>query len=999
MIYAFDGFEVDTDRLEVRRDGAPEHVEPQVFDVLRYLIEHRERVVTKIELFEEIWGGAFVGESTLTSRIKSARRVVGDSGQAQQVIRTVHRRGYQFVGDVQEVDAEAAGAPSPAGPAGAPADPERVPSGTVTFLFTDIQGSSRLWENHPDQMTVATARHDEMLREAVGDHDGLVFATTGDGMAVAFRTATDAVAAARRIREVLDAEPWPDPIGLKVRLGIHTGEAVERDGDYFGAAVNRAARVMAAAHGGQTLVSDVTAGIIDDDGLVDLGVCQIDPAMPSIRLWQVGGPAFPPPAGALAHPLPSLRTELIGRGADLERVADAVAEHRLVSIVGPGGAGKTTLALAAANAVVVSFPAGVVFVELASVGDGAAIPRAVAEAAGVEGAVAADPTSLAAHLARRPLLLVLDNCEHLHDECADFIDDLLDAGSEATVLTTSREPHGVEGEVVLPLGSLQAAAPELFVRRARAAAPNIEIDVGDDRVSHMCRRLDGLPLAIELAAAQLAHLGLDDLLARLDASLELSQRSRSRGGGRHLTLDRTIAWSYDLLDESGRWLLRQFGVFPGSFDLAAAEAVGRRDGRTTVVPVLSDLVAKNLLTRDGTTGRYRLLETIRAFAGRRLERDGEHDDAAERLREHVVGRATALSRVDRWFSGRNAASVRADLDNVRFAFDRSMGSGRTTDALELHVGCCFLFRNTLSCIDGRRWAARLETVEAELEPIDRLWSTLVRNDVAQGTADHRAGARAAAEAVRLAESAGDATATVIAQQSAALQFVVSDPDEALRRFDATLEIARSSEDRRLVRLLRAFVSVTQLAAGRIDLGMELADEVGHEVTGDGYDVFIAHWAAWTACMIRGDADGLRYWLDRQRTYLAGIDIPEPWMFLWSMALNHAMEGEDPVTRLRQARVRADGEGHDIAADVVLALVVVELLAERYEQAAELLGLVMRSPLNNLSHYVVARTLREQLKDRLDDETLRHAFERSTELDADAILDARGLSTDRASTYA
>jgi predicted ATPase/class 3 adenylate cyclase len=989
MIYSFDGVEVDTDRLQVLRDGAPEHVEPQVFDVLCYLIEHRDRVVTKLELFDEIWGGAFVGESTLTSRIKSARRVVGDNGQAQRVIRTVHRRGYQFVGDVLERDTDPPLATSPSEIIGRTPGP----SGTVTFLFTDIQGSSRLWELHPDEMTVASARHDELLHTAVAEHDGVVFATAGDGVAAAFRIATDAMATARQIRSTLEAERWPDPVELRVRIGIHTGEAVERGGDYLGATVNRAARVMSAAHGGQTLISDAAAGVIDDDGLVDLGICQIDPSMPSMRLWQVDGPRFPAPAGAIASPLPSLRTELIGRVADLERVADALAEHRLVSIVGPGGAGKTTLALAAANSVLVSFPSGVVFVELASVNDGGGIPRAIAEAAGVEGAAASDVSSLTTHIARRPILLVLDNCEHLLDECAEFIDDLLDAGSEATVLTTSREPHGVDGEIVLPLGSLQAAAPELFVVRARAAARGLAVAVDDARVTHLCTRLDGLPLAIELAAAQLAHLGLDDLVSRLDASLELSKKGRSRAGGRHLTLDRTIAWSYDLLDESGRWLLRQFGVFPGSFDLATAEAVGARQGWATIVPTLSDLVAKNLLTRDETNGRYRLLETIRAFADQRLTEAGEHDVAAERLRSHVVRRATALTRVDRWFSGQNAASLRADLDNIRFAFDQSMWSGRTVEALELHIGCCFLFRNTLSCTDGRRWAARLEPVEADFDPVDRLWSTLVRADLAQGTADHETGARSAAEAVQLAEQASDATALVIARQSDALHYVVIDPDEALARLDHALELAEPLDDPRLERLLRAFVSVTELSAGRTDRGMEIAEEVGHEATGDGYDVFIANWAAWTGCLIRGDAERLRYWRERQRTYLSSIAIPEPWMFLWSTALNHAMEGDDPIAGLRQARVRADSEGHDIAADVILALVVIELLAGRRTEAAELLGLVMRSRLNNLSHYVLARTLRTRLRESLDHDTLTAAMRRGARRDADETLDARGLSLD------
>lgn len=963
MIFSFDGYEIDTDQLELRHEQTPVHVEPQVFDVLCHLIRHRDRVVTKLELFDEIWGGAFVGEATLTSRIKTARQAVGDNGQAQRLIRTIHRRGYQFVGDVLERQAPRSVAGSSAG----------VPTGTVTFLFSDIEGSSRLWELHPELMPDVIGRHDDVLGTAVATHGGVVFATAGDGLAAVFVRASDALDAARAIRSALDAEPWPEPVDLRVRLGIHTGEAIERDGDYLGGAVNRAARVMAAAHGGQTLVSDVTATIVGSDaGLIDLGMCRVDPAMAALRLWQVDAGSFPPLAGAVSASLPTLRTEMIGREPDLERVSDAIAESRLVSIVGPGGAGKTTLALAAANAALVSFPTGVVFVELASVNDGGGIHRAVAAAAGIEGAAAADTHSLAIHLARRPVLLVLDNCEHLLDESAEFIDSVLDAGSEATILTTTREPHGVDGEVIVPLGSLDAAAPHLFVERARSAS-GVDLAADDPRIGHICHRLDGLPLAIELAAAQLRHLGMDDLVAHLDASLDLGHRGRSRGRERHMTLERTIAWSYELLDEGGRHLLRQFGVFPGSFDLAAAEAVGRADGGPSILTTLSDLMAKSLMVRDVTTGRYRLLETIRAFAGQRLADAGETDGAAERLRRHVIERATSSTRLERWLSGQRAAALRADLDNVRFAFDRSMWTGQTVDALEIHIAASFLFRNTMSCTDGRRWAARLELSEAELDPIDRLWSNLVRADVAQGTADHAHNAAVSALAIELAAGVDDAVAVALAQQAHALQHVVRAPDHALELLSAPHGRASAVGDARLARLLRAFAAVTELAAGRIDVGTEMAEAVGHEVDGDGYDVFIANWAAWTACLISRDAERLRYWRERQRAYLNRVDVPEPWMFLWSTALNLAMEGDDPMNGLREARQRADGEGHDIAADIVLALAVIEDLRGDPEEAAALLGTAMRHPLNNLSHYVLARAVRETLREKLGPDAVAAAL--------------------------
>jgi len=398
MIYRFGGYEVDTARLEVRHEGESLHAEPQVFDVLRYLIEHRDRVITKIELLDEVWGGAFVSESALTSRIKSVRQLLGDSGKSQHVVRTVHGRGYQFVADVVGHEADATDRPghsgttpddTGAGDTDGTVPATATPTGTISFLFSDIEGSSALWEHHGDLMPNVIGRHDEILHRGVEANRGVVFSTAGDGVAAAFELASDAIAAARLIRSALDAEPWPSPIQLRVRLGVHSGEAARSNGDYHGAVVNRAARVMSAAYGGQTLISDVTVGLASsEDGLIDQGVCQIDPSMPTMRLWQLDGPSFPPLAGAVASSLPRMRTALIGRDLDLDRVVDATADHRIVSIVGPGGAGKTTLALAAANAAMTSFPAGVVFVELAAVSDAGGILQAVAQAARVEGAAA-----------------------------------------------------------------------------------------------------------------------------------------------------------------------------------------------------------------------------------------------------------------------------------------------------------------------------------------------------------------------------------------------------------------------------------------------------------------------------------------------------------------------------------------------------------------------------------------------------------------------------------
>ena len=984
MIYSFGGLTVDTDQIELRDGDTLVHVEPQVYDLLRHLIENRHRVVTKQELFEEIWGGAFVGESTLTSRIRTARQAVGDSGRAQRVIRTVHGRGYQFVAEVT-----ARSQPSPGHVAGEA--PTGAPTGTVTFLFSDIERSSLLWEKHPALMAQVIPRHDELLREAVGSNGGIVFATGGDGMAVAFGRVVDAVEAAEQIRSSLDDEQWPAPIVLRVRLGLHTGEALERDGDYLGPAVNRAARVMSAANGGQTLLSDVTAEILaEPDALTDLGMCQIDPAMPPMRLWQLGSARYPPLTGTVASAPPTLRKLLIGRESDLESVVSLASTSRLVSITGPGGAGKTSLALAAANAELASYPAGVAFAELAAANDSAGVSQAIAEAIGIQGPSSTDYGTLARHLAQRPMLLVLDNCEHLLDECAAFVDGLLDTGSAIHVLTTTREPLGVEGEAVFPLASLDSHAPELFVTRARSVASEIDLSADDPRVIEVCHHLDGLPLAVELAAAQLQFLGLDELRERLDGILDLSNTGRLRGGQRHVTLDRTIAWSYDLLGDSGRRLLRQLGVFPATFDLRAAEAVGS-GGHPPVLTEISDLVAKNLLVRHADTGRYRLLETIRTFALRRLEEAGEADAARERLRRHVVARATRTSRVDRWFSGTNAASFRADLDNARVAFERSISHGHVRDALEILVDGAFLWRNTLNCTDGRRWIDELGNAPEALGPPDELWLALMRADIGQGTADHEAMQRAAEDAVELARIAGDAEALVIALHFEALPYIVAAPEDAASRLRHALGIADDLDDPRLAQLLEVFAAVAALADGDVGGGVERAEEVAHATEGDGYQVFIANWAAWMATLISEDAEALRHWTDRQRDYLALVGLRETWLTIWSMALSSAMEGEDVHIRLRQARLRADREGLQSATDTVLALAMIARFEQRPRDAAGLLGVVTGHALNNTAHYVLYRTLRGALRAQLGPGEVEDLMRRGSTMSMDSVLEDHDLS--------
>ncbi len=453
-----------------------------------------------------------------------------------------------------------------------------------------------------------------------------------------------------------------------------------------------------------------------------------------------------------ARALPAARNRLVGRGRDLDAVAKLLREHRVVTITGPGGAGKSTLALAHArrvqsDGVDVSGGVDVVFAELAPVREGGEVTRAVAEAVGVEGEAAERTSVLAATLTTRPVLLVLDNCEHVLDASAALVDAILDAGDRAQVLVTSREPLRVGGEAVHALGSLGSSAVELFVERANAVAGADVAEAGDPRVALLCERLDGLPLAIELAAAQLRHLSLAELVDRLDDRLVLLAGERPRAGARHSALAATIDWSYRLLSDRARDVFDRLGVFPASFDLDAVVAVNGGLDAAEVTNVVGDLVAKSLVVHERSTGRYRLLETIRLFAVQRLAESCAYDDVVELLRRHVVRRATSVSRTGAWLSTTLAAQSRDDLANVRLAFEASLADDQLSDAVDVALGISTLWRNAVSYAEGRGWVRDL--LSRDLDDADRVWALQLSADVGLGAGDPRAMRKATAEALAL----------------------------------------------------------------------------------------------------------------------------------------------------------------------------------------------------------------------------------------------------------
>lgn len=540
-----------------------------------------------------------------------------------------------------------------------------LPTQTITFLFTDIEGSTRLWERNPQAMRTALARHDTLLQHAVQSNNGKVFKTVGDGFCAAFATPVDAVAAARDAQRALFSEPWPDAIALRVRMALHTGEAEQRDADYFGPPLNRVARLLAIGHGGQILLSQAVCELLPAEStLLDRGSHRLKDLQQPEHVFQLQLPGLPadfPPLRSLHNTnLPIQATSFIGRQQEMREVNALLATTRLLTLTGAGGVGKTRLALQVAAEEVEAFPDGVWLVELAALAEPALVAQTVAAALGLRdepGRAATD--SVTAYLQSRTLLLLLDNCEHLLDACAALTDALLRSCPQVQILATSREPLHVAGERIWHVPSLVAPKPEalvgeekevtgrlmdydaprLFVERALVQRQDFALTRRNvPLVAHLCRRLDGIPLAIELAAARVRSLSVEEINNRLDQRLRLLTGGSRTALPRQQTLRALMDWSYELLNEAEKTLLCRLSVFAGGWTLQAAEQVCAGEGNGApieaweVLDLLTSLVDKSLVVAEPqeALARYRLLETVRQYATDRLAASGESARMRER---------------------------------------------------------------------------------------------------------------------------------------------------------------------------------------------------------------------------------------------------------------------------------------------------------------------------------------------------------------------------------
>jgi predicted ATPase/class 3 adenylate cyclase len=601
-----------------------------------------------------------------------------------------------------------------------------IPTGTVTLLFTDVEGSTRLWEDEPEAMARALRRHDDMLRAAIGRAGGFVFKTVGDAFCAAFATPQAALDAAAAAQRELGAEPWPTGRPIRVRMSLHTGVCEERDNDYFGPVVNRAARLEAVAHGGQVLISGATAELLTESlpegvTLRDLGLHRLKDLGRPERVFQLEAEflqqSFPPLASLdnpeLPNNLPGQLSAFVGREPELAQVRSLVASSRLVTLTGAGGCGKTRLALQVAAELLGTARDGVWFVGLASLTDAGEVPDAVAAVLGLadQGGQPSLIESLTDALREQDTLIVLDNCEHVIDGAAKFCAQLVRDCPRLRILATSRELLGIDGEHVyrVPSMSLPPAEAEadaeamdviaasdavrLFVDRAQAQDPGFVLDdASAPLVASVCRRLDGIPLALELAAARLSAMSLQQVSDRLDQRFRLLTGGSRTAMPRQQTLQAAVGWSFGLLTELERDVLRRLSVFAGGFELEAAEVICAADNVDAfdVLDLLGSLVSKSLLIAGRTpeSVRYRMLETIRQYAAQELLRSGEDQVLAARNRHagyflrlaEEAAPALAGHGQCRWLR-------RLDLEwkNLGAAADHLAAEGRTDDVLRLGV--------------------------------------------------------------------------------------------------------------------------------------------------------------------------------------------------------------------------------------------------------------------------------------------------------------------------
>jgi predicted ATPase/class 3 adenylate cyclase len=781
-----------------------------------------------------------------------------------------------------------------------------LPSGTVTFLFTDVEGSTRLLREHGDAYADLLGEHRRVIREAFTRHGGVEVDTQGDAFFVAFPRAVDAVAAAAEAQAAL--EPGP----IRVRMGLHTGEPLVTEHGYVGMDVHRAARIAASAHGGQIVVSEATRRLLADAPLRDLGEHRLKDLIGAERLFQVGKGDFPPLRTLDTTNLPVVSIPLVGRERELEElVADLSNGTRLITVTGPGGTGKTRLALQVAAELVGTFSDGVFWVPLAGLTDPELLASEVAQTVGA-------PDDLMGFLRGRELLLLLDNFEHLLD-AAPVVSSILATSDRVRALVTSRAPLRLGGEQeyrLEPLPQKQAAA--LFAARARAVGREVAPD--DATVEEICRRLDGLPLAIELAAARTKLLAPDRLLERLDSALAILTGGARDAPERQRTLRATIEWSYDLLDTRARELFARLSVFAGTFPLEAAEEVCGAE-----LDDLAALVDYSLVKPIGDD-RFFMLETVREYALGQLCGGSEEDEL--RRRHATFFSALAEEAYRHRFSAEAEWSARldGDHDDLRAALDW-LSAGDPDRALELAgaLGWYWLSRGLLGEGCGRLQAALAAsgaTGRSRARALTSYGALLARRgDAAAGIAELDAGVAKWRELGDL-----DELASALDSLGWPLVYDADDNARSLEAFEQSLELRRQLGDD--VGATRALVGIAQVlvAMGETERAEAISLDLLDRAAGDPRTEHFAYHFLADCSLIRGEPEeaGARYRQSLQAALPLG-DVIETSFEVQGVAMSEAGMGNWRIAILLATSVEALWESLGVS----LSVAFWDALLERY----------------------------------------------------------------------
>jgi predicted ATPase/class 3 adenylate cyclase len=920
-----------------------------------------------------------------------------------------------------------------------------LPSGTVTFLFTDVERSTESVaalgdERYADLLDV----HRGLLRQAFLKHGGVEVGTEGDAFFVAFVRAQDAVKASVEGQCALESHDWPGETRLRVRMGLHTGEALVRGDDYVGHEVHRAKRISDAGHGGQILLSETTADLVRASAKsIDLGPHRLKDLGEPQRIYQVVDESLPQEFPRLrslesfTHSLPLQRSAFIGREREIAEIRELLAANRIVTLTGVGGCGKTRLALQVGAEELDAFADGVFLAALAPVSDPDVVAREIAAAVGVSLGAAATPGTagpggpidqiLLDFLSQRDCLVVLDNCEHLLDACAEITDSVLARCPKVKILATSREGLRVEGEQswVVPSLSIpdetsraqESESVSLFKARAKAVRPAFELTPDNlGPVVEICRRLDGIPLAIEFAAARVAHLSPRQIADRLDDRFRLLTGGQRRVQ-RQQTLQAALDWSFELLDDSEGALLRRLSVFLGDFAIEGAEGVCSDDhlDARAVTDLLGSLVSKSLVEADPTADvvRYRLLETVRAYCAERLAHAGEAQIFRARHRDWYLAWLESVPWDVTIFDIEHGRRIGAEFSNIRAALEWSAGEGRNDLVARISCRTSTLWGFALvgeAYRDRDHWI-RLALQAPDLDPDMRMACLYDASVLSMALVD----------APRMLELASvpvdDEAAPELRSRLAGAQSIFNTLRSVATRDPELAETAIRDLDRAALALTdRApeWLAYLLFQRGAVEMMLRTLEEAEltfdecHRLFRSSTYPLVADWAApfrWTTAFALGHLDkAMQAFADGQRNALArirSVDDPEFWPvgFMAPVAVMHAsVDGVDAawefLARQRSRVLRSGLPG--ALADLALACASVSALAGDHVRAAVLRSAVRANtfdrgiPVSTPVHWVLYLHFRDIGRQALNADDARRARDEGSGMSLEEAIDL-GLS--------